>query len=44
MVEEGLDKYGELLKGFRGVGVDKVGNGFIKSVEGGESGERYKVY
>ena len=44
VVEEALDKYGEFFKGFTAVPVDKVANAFIKSVEGAQTGQTYKVY
>jgi len=44
VVEEALDKYGEFFKGFTAVPVDKVTNAFIKSVEGAQTGQTYKVY
>lgn len=44
VVEEALDKYGEFFKGFTAVPVDKVANAFIKSVEGAQTGQTYKIY
>lgn len=44
VVEEALDKYGEFFKGFTAVPVDKVANAFIKSVEGAQTGQTYRIY
>ncbi|MED4406968.1 short chain dehydrogenase [Heyndrickxia coagulans] len=44
VVQEALGKYGEFFKGFTAVPVDKVANAFVKSVEGAQTGQTYKVY
>ena len=44
VVEEALDKYGEFFKGYTAVPADKVANAFIKSVEGAQTGQTYRVY
>lgn len=44
VVEESLDKYGEFFKGFTAVPADKVANAFVKSVEGAQTGQTYRVY
>lgn len=44
VVEEALGKYGEFFKGFTAVPVDTVANAFVKSVEGAQTGQTYKVY
>ncbi|MCJ1662793.1 short chain dehydrogenase [Staphylococcus sp. NRL 16/872] len=44
VVKEALDKYGEFFKGFTAVPVEKVANAFVKSVEGAQTGQTYKVY
>ncbi|MCD9066866.1 short chain dehydrogenase [Staphylococcus pasteuri] len=44
VVEEALDKYGEFFKGFTAVPVEKVANAFIKSVEGAQTGQTYRIY
>ncbi|MGJ5713560.1 short chain dehydrogenase [Staphylococcus auricularis] len=44
VVEEALGKYGEFFKGFTAVPVDIVANAFVKSVEGSQTGQTYKVY
>lgn len=44
VVEEALGKYGAFFKGFTAVPVDTVANAFVKSVEGAQTGQTYKVY
>ncbi len=44
VLEESLDKYGEFFKGFNPVSANKVANAFVKSVEGAQTGQVYKVY
>ncbi|QGH34478.1 short chain dehydrogenase [Gracilibacillus salitolerans] len=44
VLEESLRKYGEFFKGFNPVPADKVANAFVKSVEGAQTGQVYRVY
>lgn len=44
VVEEALDKYGEFFKGFTAVPVDKVADAYVKSVEGAQTGQTYRIY
>ncbi len=44
VLEESLGKYGVFFKGFNPVSANKVANAFVKSVEGAQTGQVYKVY
>ncbi|MBX9975668.1 short chain dehydrogenase [Cytobacillus firmus] len=44
VLEESIDKYGEFFKGFNPVPANKVANAYVKSVEGAQTGQVYKVY
>lgn len=44
VVDASVDKYGDFFKGFTPVSVDAVANAFVKSVEGAQTGQTYKVY
>ncbi|MCC5801723.1 short chain dehydrogenase [Rossellomorea vietnamensis] len=44
VITESMDKYGDFFKGFTSVSLSKVANAYIKSVEGKQTGETYKVY
>ncbi|WP_102346098.1 short chain dehydrogenase [Bacillus sp. Marseille-P3661] len=44
VLEESMDKYGEFFKGFNPVPANKVANAYVKSVEGAQTGQTYKVY
>ncbi|EKU50025.1 short chain dehydrogenase [Staphylococcus massiliensis] len=44
VVEEALDKYGDFFKGFNPRKVSEVANAYVKSVEGKQTGQTYKVY
>ncbi len=44
VLEESIDKFGAFFKGFNPVPADKVANAFVKSVEGAQTGQVYKVY
>nr|WP_106783003.1 short chain dehydrogenase [Lysinibacillus timonensis] len=44
VLEESWDKYKESFKGFNPVPASKVANAYVKSVEGAQTGQVYKVY
>ena len=44
IVEESLAVYGDFFKGFNPVPVDSVANAYIKSVEGAQTGQNYRIY
>lgn len=44
LVEESVDIYGNYFKGFTPVPVDKVANAYVKSIEGLQTGQTYRIY
>ncbi|WP_163971846.1 short chain dehydrogenase [Oceanobacillus halotolerans] len=44
VLEESLGKYGKFFKGFNPVPASKVANAYVKSVEGAQTGQVYRVY
>lgn len=44
VLNESLGKYGAFFKGFNPVPGDKVANAYVKSVEGAQTGQVYKIY
>jgi NAD(P)-dependent dehydrogenase (short-subunit alcohol dehydrogenase family) len=44
VVEESLEKYGPYFPGFEPVPVSRVARAYVKSVEGGQTGQTYRVY
>ncbi|RNF38308.1 short chain dehydrogenase, partial [Planococcus salinus] len=41
---ESLEKYGSFFKGFNAVPAAKAANAYLKSVEGAQTGQVYRVY
>jgi NAD(P)-dependent dehydrogenase (short-subunit alcohol dehydrogenase family) len=44
VVEESLDKYGPFFPGFESVPASRVAKAYLKSVEGAQTGQTYRVY